>query len=298
MTRLVDRIAAAPITWGVDGSDGWGATIPRERMVAEMKSIGLGRTELGPDGYFPADPDDLDAYLHAEGVSVVGGWVPIPMGFQDLFDSQLAYLRRACAQFQRAGCNVLVLGPVWDLEGYVKPRAFTKDEWSTFMVNLSAVGGISREFGLTTALHQHTGTAIEDASDLQRVIDESDVQLCVDTGHMLCCGIDPVEVVTRWPERVAHVHLKDVRSDLARQISAGDLGFLDAVKDGLFLPLGEGDVDVPAFIQALEDSGYQGWYTIEQDCSLASIPAEGLGPVVDCRTSFEYLKTLAEQRSL
>ena len=267
-------------------------------MVAEMKSIGLSRTELGPDGYFPADPDDLDAYLHAEGVSVIGGWVPIPMGFQDLFDSQFAYLRRACAQFQRVGCKVLVLGPVWDLEGYVKPRAFTTDEWNTFMVNLSTVCRISREFGLTTALHQHTGTAVQDASDLQRVIDESDVQLCVDTGHMLCCGIDPVEVATRWPERVAHVHIKDVRTDLAGQIFAGELGFLDAVKSGLFLPLGQGDVDLPAFIEALEGSGYQGWYTIEQDCSLAGTPGEGTGPVVDCKTSYDFLKALAEHRGL
>lgn len=290
---FVERIAAAPITWGVDGSPGWGYLVSRERYVQEMTSLGLRATELGPDGFLPADPDELDAYLADQGLRVVGGWVPIAMAFQDLFDERLDYLRRACRQFQLAGADVLVLGPVWDYIDYEKKGVLTDSQWSTFFANLGQVDEISREYGLVTALHQHMGTVIEDSSDLQRVLDHTDVKLCVDTGHMLSAGIDPVTVVQSDPDRIAHVHLKDISVALAQRIVAGELRFDDAVKGGLFRPLGEGDVDLVGVITTLESAGYQGWYAIEQDCFLTEDPPMGQGPVEDCRVSYRYLRDLA-----
>lgn len=290
---FVDRIAAAPITWGVDGSPGWGYLVSRDRYVREMTSLGLRATELGPDGFLPSDPGELQAYLQEEGLRVVGGWVPIAMAFQNLFDERLEYLRRACRQFQLAGADVLVLGPVWDYLDYEKKGVLTDEQWATFFANLRRVDEISAEFGLTTALHQHMGTVIEDADDLQRVLDNADVKLCVDTGHMLSAGIDPVSIVRGDPSRIAHVHLKDISVALANQIVSGKLRFDEAVKGGLFRPLGEGDVDLVGVIASLETSDYQGWYAIEQDCFLTEDPPRDGGPVQDCRVSYQYLLDLA-----
>lgn len=293
---FVDRIAAAPITWGVDGSPGWGYLVSRDRYVQEMTSLGLRATELGPDGFLPADPDALDAYLADQGLRVVGGWVPIAMAFPDLFNDRLDYLHRACRQFQLAGADVLVLGPVWDYIDYEKKGVLSSEQWSTFFANLARVDEISKEYGLATALHQHMGTVIEDTADLDRVMNHSDVRLCVDTGHMLSAGIDPVSVVRANPERIAHVHLKDISVALAQRIVAGELRFDDAVKDGLFRPLGEGDVDLVGVISTLESAGYTGWYAIEQDCYLTEDPPPGQGPVQDCRISYAYLKELASSQ--
>ena len=291
---FVDRVAAAPITWGVDGSPGWGFLVSRERYVREMTSLGLRATELGPDGYLPSDPDQLDSYLKEHDLAVVGGWVPMAMAFQSMFDESLEYLRRACQQFQRAGADVLVLGPVWDYLGYEKRGVLDAEQWSTFFRNLEIVDAIATEHGLKTALHQHIGTVIEDQSDLDRLLNNSGVKLCVDTGHMLSAGIDPLTVVRADPSRVAHVHLKDISVSLANRISTGEVSFGAAVKDGLFLPLGTGDVDLAGVIGALEDAGYRGWYAIEQDCFLTENPPEGQGPVEDCRISYRYLVELAD----
>ena len=293
---FVDRIAAAPITWGVDGSPGWGYLVSRDRYVREMTSLGLRATELGPDGFLPADPEELDAYLNEQGLTVVGGWVPIAMAFTDLFQERLDYLHRACRQFQLAGADVLILGPVWDYVDYEKKGVLTSDEWGTFFANLAKVDEISSGYGLTTALHQHMGTVIEDTADLQRVLDTSSVQLCVDTGHMLSAGIDPVAVVRADPSRIAHVHLKDISVALAERIVAGELRFDEAVKDGLFQPLGEGDVDLVGVISTLESAGYAGWYAIEQDCFLTEDPPAGEGPVRDCQVSYAYLQNLAASK--
>lgn len=92
------------------------------------------------------------------------------------------------------------------------------------------------------------------------------------------------------------MHLKDISVALANRIVAGEQRFDDAVKDGLFRPLGLGDVDLVGVIGALEAAGYEGWYAIEQDCFLTEDPPEGQGPVLDCEISYQYLRDLADAR--
>ena len=290
---FLDRVAAAPITWGVDPSPGWGYVIPRDRYLAEMTSLGLTATELGPDGYLPADPDDLARFLNERGLTVTGGWVPLALASDSLFDERRDYLKRACTQFQRVGADVVILGPVWGYHGYDDENALTDAQWATFLRNLEQADAIARDHGLRVALHQHVGTVIETQEDLDRLLDHSDVALCVDTGHMLSAGIDPLEVVRSHADRVAHMHLKDISIAQAKKVASGELGFREAVKGGLFRPLGAGDVDLPAVIETLEASGYTGWYAIEQDCSLTEEPGPGQGPIEDCRTSLRYLRDLA-----
>ena len=92
--------------------------------------------------------------------------------------------------------------------------------------------------------------------------------------------------------RFYHVHVKDVRLDLARDVQAGRLGYTDAVRQGIYTPLGEGDVDFAAVVAALDAVGFTGWYVLEQDTVLTAEPPAGDGPVHDVRRSLEYLRSL------
>jgi inosose dehydratase len=129
---------------------------------------------------------------------------------------------------------------------------------------------------------------IESGAETRRVIDGSHIGLCVDTGHLAAAGADPVAIVRADPQRVRHVHLKDVSSALAAQVASGETTFADAVRRGLFVPLGTGDVDVAGIVAALEGAGYAGWYVLEQDVMLPGEP-EGEGPVADVRQCLEFL---------
>jgi inosose dehydratase len=134
--------------------------------------------------------------------------------------------------------------------------------------------------------------AIETQAHVERLIADSEVEFCLDTGHLFLGGCDPVDIARKAVGRVSHVHLKDVDADMAKQVRAGDLAFRQSVIDGIFKPLGEGAVDIAGFIRILEDNGYQGWYVLEQDCVLDGDPAPGEGPIGDARTSLEYLAAL------
>jgi inosose dehydratase len=133
---------------------------------------------------------------------------------------------------------------------------------------------------------------IESMAEVQHVLDGSTVPLCLDTGHLLIGGTDPVELARAHPGRVAHTHLKDVDGSWAGKVRAGDASYTSAVAAGMYRPLGQGDVDIAAIVATLEAAGYDGWYVMEQDTILAGEPVDE-GPVVDVRASIAFLRGLA-----
>ena len=293
MTFLT-RIAGAPITWGVDGSPGWGHLMDRERVLTEMGQVGLSATELGPDGYLPENGDELRALLDRFGLALVGGFAPAVLYRADAAAESLAYVDRAAAILAGTDAPVMVLGPDSHHPGYDRQIDLTEAEWDTFLTNLDLVIDIAAGRGLNTALHPHWGMAIVRQGHVERVLAQSRVDLCIDTGHLALAGVDPVVIAKAAAGRVAHVHLKDLDEGLAQLVRSGDLAFRRAVIDGLFLPLGDGSVDIKGFIDVLEAQGYEGWYVIEQDTVLDAVPESGEGPIVAAARSFAFLEHLAD----
>jgi inosose dehydratase len=132
---------------------------------------------------------------------------------------------------------------------------------------------------------------VENGAEVRRVLDGSSISLCLDTGHLLIGGTDPAELTRQAPERIAHTHLKDVDATVAAKVQAGRLTYTEAVRQGMYRPLGTGDVDVPAIVGHLRARGYDGWYTLEQDTILTGEPA-GEGPVAEVWASAEHLRGL------
>lgn len=293
MSNLLNRVAGAPITWGVDGSPGWGHLMHRDRVMSEMVDVGLSATELGPDGYLPRDPVELAEYLDQYHLHVVGAFVPAVLYRPDLIDAVLEYVDRASRQLASVGSQVMVLGPSSHLEGYDTSIDMTDEDWNTFLANLKQLRDIVGGNGLVTALHPHWGMAIEKQRHVERLLESCDVDLCLDTGHLFVAGADPVAVTEMAKGRVKHVHLKDVDDRLAGQVRSGELGFKQAVIDGMFKPLGHGDVDIAGVIRRLEASGFDGWYVLEQDASLAAEPEGGAGPKADALLSVQHLREIA-----
>ncbi len=297
MNDIMDRIAAAPITWGVDGSPGWGHLMGADRVMAEMRQCGLSATELGPDGFLPTDPDELVDFLDGYGLTLAGGFVPAVLHRREGFDDQLSYVNRAAAQLARGGAEMVLLAPASHLPGYNTALHVGQAEWQILLSNLDSVVEAVSTHGLQTALHPHWGMAVLRPDEIERVLDSTSVGLCLDTGHIQLGGGDPVAIARRAGDRVLHVHLKDVDGALAAKVLAGELPFRQATLDGLFVRIGTGAVDIAGVVRTLEDSGYRGWYGLEQDCALDDEPPPGEGPVVDALASVEFLRQLSRELS-
>jgi inosose dehydratase len=287
---LTDRIAGAPISWGVCEVPGWGYQLDPALVLTQMRDVGLVATELGPEGFLPTDPQAAAATLRDAGLSAVGGFVPVVL--HDAGHDPLPEVDTAVDALVAAGAGVLVLAAATGLAGYDERPVLDDAAWSRLLANLDRVAARAHERGLLTALHPHVGTMVERRDEVERVLAGSAVALCLDTGHLLIGGTDPVELVRSVPERIRHVHLKDVDQGWAAKVRAGDSTYTDAVAAGMYRPLGRGNVDVAQIVRLLEEGGYQGWYVLEQDTVLHGRP-DGEGPLTDVRESVAYLRSLA-----
>jgi inosose dehydratase len=287
---ILDRIAAAPISWGVCEVPGWGAQMPPGRVLSEMRELGIQATEAGPDGYLGDDPDAAAALVREYGLRLIGGFVPAVLHRP----GALAPVERAAELFARADADVLVVAAGTGVEGYDERPSLSASDWDRLLEGLDAAREVCAAHGLRCALHPHVGTMIEHPQEIERVLERSSVDLCLDTGHLVIGGNDPVELARRAADRVGLVHLKDVDGVLAARVLAGEQSYSDAVRDGLYVPLGAGSVDIAEFVAVLERSGYSGWYVLEQDAMLdAEPPADG-GPVGDVRASLEFLRSVLQ----
>jgi inosose dehydratase len=287
---LEARIAGAPISWGVCEVPGWGYQLDPDTVLSQMHDLGLAATEFGPVGYLEDDPGAKARQLAGYGMQAVGGFVlsllhdpeqdPMPTvdGFID-----------GCLS---SGADVVVLAAYTGGEGYDVRPVLDDEGWDTLLGNLDRIADRAAARGVTATIHPHVGTMIETGEETERVLAGSRIGLCVDTGHLAAAGADPVAITEAHPDRVAHVHLKDVDGALAEQVVDGSLAFGDAVRAGIFRPLGEGDVDIASMVKALESAGYQGWYVLEQDVMLDGRP-QGEGPAADVRASLDFLRGLS-----
>ncbi|GAA3838124.1 sugar phosphate isomerase/epimerase [Sphaerisporangium flaviroseum] len=285
------RIAAAPISWGVCEVPGWGHQLDRERVLGEMRALGITATELGPDGFLPPSPEHRRTLLESYGLHGIGGFVPVVL--HDPAYDPVPEARATLRAFADGDVETVVLAAATGADGYDERPVLDAEGWKTLLANLGRVLAEAKGFGRSVTLHPHVGTMIESRDEVDRVLDGSEMPLCLDTGHLLIGGTDPLDLVSRAAARVAHVHLKDVDATLAEQVRAGKLTYTDAVRAGIYRPLGRGDVDVAGIVTGLGAVGYQGWYVMEQDVVLDEEPPEGQGPEAAVRESLAYLSALS-----
>jgi inosose dehydratase len=290
---IEDRLAAGPISWGVCEVPGWGIQLPADRVLAEMRSLGVRFVEAGPVGYLGADGASVRRLLDSHGLALVGGFHPAVLHDPSRLPQALESARAAAVLYSQAGGRVFVSACVVD-ERWSPRVSLDARGWRALVDGLERLDEIADEHGLVHVLHPHVGTLVETADDLNRILDASSALLCVDTGHLTIGGVDSAALAGRVPDRIAHVHLKDVRGEVAALLRQGRVSLAEGTRRGLFCPLGDGDAPVAETVRAVERAGYTGWYVLEQDTALTddALPPPGTGPAEDARRSMAFLRSL------
>jgi inosose dehydratase len=286
------RIAGAPISWGVCEVPGWGHQLTPDVVLHQMHEVGIAATEFGPEGFLPDAPVDKARELRDHGLKAVGQFVPVVL--HEPSRDPIPEVETAMEGLVAAQASTIVIAASTGAEGYDERPVLDDEGWSTLLHNLDRISDAAAARGLSATLHPHVGTMVESGAEAERVLAGSHTKLCLDTGHLLIGGGDPVALAKSHPDRIGHVHLKDVRLDLAREVQRGTKSYTEAVSERMYVPLGAGDVDIAAIVRSLEGAGYQGWYVLEQDTILTGSPAEtGVDPVADVRASIGHLLSVA-----
>lgn len=287
------KIAAAPISWGVCEVPDWGYQLSPERVLTEMQELGFDATEFGPEGFLPDDAAGRAETLRRHSMQAVGGFYPAILHDPD--HDPLPGIERELEAYAAAGADTLVLAAATGIDGYdAKRPELDEAGWGTVYDNIDRILAAAAAQGVTVSLHSHVGTMVETQDDVDHILNGTNVDFCFDTGHMFIGGVDPVEFVSKHADRISHAHLKDVSLDRARRVQAGEQSYYDAVVDGMYQPLGQGDIDIETIVGSLITTGFDGWFTLEQDTVIADEPASGAGPIDQARQSLIFLRQIVE----
>src|SRR5512140_2798295 len=259
------KLAAAPISWGVCEVPGWGYQLPPARVFADVARLGITDIEAGPPGFLPDDVRAARDLVAKAGLHVVAAFVTAVLHVPEQLDRELRAVDAQARRLAFLGGSILVLACSTGRHGYDAPYHLTTDEWRALLDALPRVVAVAGSHGLAVALHPHVGTVIEDAGAVERVLRDSDVALCLDTGHIFVGGGDAVAIARDRTARVAHVHLKDADAALAAAARERRVPYAKAVARGLFRPLGTGDARIADVLAALRAGGYSGYGVLEQD---------------------------------
>jgi inosose dehydratase len=198
--------------------------------------------------------------------------------------------------YTASGAKTLVLSAETGLEGYDTKRPELDDHgWSVFFNNLERIKEAAAAIGVTAVLHPHVGTMVETEADVKKVLDGSTIKFCLDTGHMIIGGTDPVKFAEDHADRVAHSHLKDVNLAIADRVQSGEITYYQGCVEGMYVPLGQGDVNVRSIVRSLIKAGYNGWFVLEQDNVISAEPSVGSGPYADAKASVNFINEVAAE---
>ncbi len=302
-------ICGAPCCWGVDDPKN-PYLPPWQRVLKEAGLAGYRAIELGPYGYLPIDAEAVSAELEQNSLAIVAGTI-----FHDLLDpanqesvlkavddictlitdSRLPRLPRHQGQkFPTPYMTVMDWGH--DERDYTAghsdraPR-LSPEEWAGFMSNVRAVCERANEYGVRPVIHPHAGGYIEFADEIAAVARDIPYEiagLCLDTGHLYYSRMDPVEYLKKYADRLDYVHFKDVHEPVYRQVLGEHIRFFDGCGKGSMCPIGTGSLDYPGIKKALEDIGYSGYITIEQERD----PRNADTSLRDVKASVDYLKSV------
>ena len=269
------RLGYHSITWGGVVGDATGVTSVKDLYYRANGSLATAVRDIGAAGYTGTEvfdgnlveyadrPDELREMLADAGVELVSVYTGANFIYADILPDELFRIERAAELASTFGAERLVVG------GGARRAAGTTDEdYRRLGESLDRVVEIADRFGLSATYHPHLTTIVESPAELERIMALSTIGFCPDTAHLAAGGGDPAALIRAYPERVRHVHLKDFRAEPFQ-----------------FLPLGEGDLDLPDVLSAVRESGYDSWLIVELD-SYDGDPAEA------ARISKAYLDRL------
>lgn len=256
----------------------WSTPLPRpDHLLAEIRRLGFDGVQLGDqlEGEGPIGPDLLARHQ----LRVAEVYAALPCSRSGPGEEALDIGRSRLERLKEMGGDMLVASLAGshdrdEVAGRADSQsapALTQSGWGRLSELLEQLAAATTESGHRLSFHPHAGTYVETPAEIDRLlaeVEESQVGLCLDTGHSMVGGGDPVAMIDAYRDRLTHVHLKDVSAATLGVLRSGEIsGLEEAVEARIFCPLGSGTLDLAGVLIGLDRIGYEGWLMVEQDSS-------------------------------
>jgi inosose dehydratase len=295
------KIANAPCSWGALEFELEGKALQYSQVLDEMVETGYTGTELGDWGFMPTNPAQLSNELTKRKLKLLGAFVPVDFKNNNKHKDGLERALKTAELMKTAGFPdaFIILA---DENGSNETRTqnagrithdmgLNAEEWSVFARGAELIAiAVKQKFGMRTVFHHHCAGFVETPEEidtLMKMTSKEYLGLCLDTGHYMFGGGNPVEALEKYGNRIWHVHFKDYNPEIARLAKEKNWNYFKSVENGVFCELGKGAVDFYKVADYLRKTAYEDWIVIEQDV----LP--GMGEPKKCaKHNREFLNTL------
>ncbi|BFT73644.1 myo-inosose-2 dehydratase [Paenibacillus sp. P36] len=295
------KLGIHPINWVGEDVKEHGADTTFEQIVDDIQALGLTGTEMGRK--YPTDPTVLKAELAKRGIQLTSQWKSVLFSDPAYREAELEAYRKHVEFLHEMGSTVISTCEVGGSLHFDPRRTpnekevlrFDEAAWRSLAEGLNAAGAIAQEYGLKLTYHHHGGTAVEQPEEIDRLMELTDpnlVYLLFDTGHAYYGGADPLAVLRKHYDRIAYIHLKDIRQEILDQARASNADFVSCIRQGVFTVPGDGCLNFAPIFRELLDRNYSGWAMLEGEQDPAEHPAYEYA-----KKSLDFIQTLISQES-
>ncbi len=265
------KLGIAPDSWGVwfpdhEKQPSW------DRCLNEMQEAGFAGVETGPWGYFPNDPETLKKELGKRNLDLVATTAGTDFLDDEAVDSVLDSIDDMMAlmkHFPTAKYVVLLPAMYTDLQTgeQVMDPNLTDEQWAKYVKNVQRAADHVTEGGYIATFHPHVDCHVETEEEIERLLNDTNenVQLCLDTGHHVYGGGEPISFYKKHADRIPYIHIKDCDLDVKKEMDKNGWSFAKAVTEDIMVEPGKGTIDFKEFRKALDEKNYSGWCVCEQD---------------------------------
>jgi len=290
------KLGISPINWCNDDDPSLGHDISFEQCLNEMASVGYVATEIGHK--YPRDASILAMHLKERGLQISSAWFSTYFTEADKYQETIArfyehmsFLRALGTKFINiCECGHSIQQSTLGVFSNYKP-VFSTQQWDDLIQGLHHIGRIAHEFNMRLVYHYHAGTGVFTYAEIAFLMQHTSPQLLsllLDTGHAALANIDSLQLIQEFGERIAYVHLKDIRKSRLQEAKSHNWNFMDAVRAGIFTVPGDGDISFQAILSALKQKQYDGWYLVE-----AEQDPKKANPLTYAKKAYDYLQTTA-----
>jgi inosose dehydratase len=280
-------IGNAPCSWGITYPDGNSFTW--RQYLDEVAAAGYRGTELGPFGFFPKDAALLREELARRNLTLIGATHVHSFSDPASGPRLMATLDELSRLLAGLGARHLVI--MDESNDYPPDRAGVLDAagWKAMMAMIrEAQALVEGGHGLKLSFHPHVLTAVEYEAQIDRMLEETQVDLCFDTGHHAFRDQDALAYMKKVFPRIAYMHLKNVDGAVRARVLDGSLAAEASYAAGIMCPLPEGVVDIRAVMRLLDERGFDGPVVVEQDVAENAVET----PLDLARRNLDYIRGL------
>lgn len=296
LSREKVKLGIAPIGWTNDDMPSLGGENTFEQCVSEMALAGFTGCEVG--NKYPKDTKVLKTALELRGMRIASKWFSSFLATKPYEETEKEFVKELDYLEALGADRINVSEQSYSVQGnealsiFDNKVYFTEEEWKKLCEGLNKLGKLAGDRGFKLCYHHHMGTGVQTIAETERLLDNTDknyVFLCYDTGHFTFSGEDPLAVLKKYPDRIGHVHLKDVREDVLKKAVAGSWSFLKSVREGTFTVPGDGCIDFASVFEQLDKNNYEGWLLVEAEQD----PAKA-NPFQYARMAYEYIEKMLD----